>query len=287
MTRYYLFRLYLRVTNLDIKFKVWAFNPVKVMATIKGKDKTLIPEFIKDSTKPFHLYLNDVDRKDVAKVIKFIKTYINRVEGVKITLTEKDDYLLTKLAAMKPMWVNLNSFIVQSKSYENTNLEIFPMLFHCQNTLQELDFAYVVIKFKKGLMFSCLKSLTVNYCENIVELIRSTSPQLEKLHITQFSNISITGNFSKLKEFKSCGPKLEWENIKEILSNCEKTIQVLDVSSCIQSHQIENLQQLKFKKLRKIKLTDFNEVYSNKIVKLMADCALTLQEIAVEFTLYI
>ncbi len=257
------------------------------MATIKGKDKTLIPEFIKNSTKPFHLYLNDVDRNDVAKVIKFIKTYINRVEGVKITLTEKDDYLLTKLAAMKPMWVNLNSFVVHSKSYENTNLEIFPMLFHCQNSLQELDFAYVVIKFKKGLMFSCLKSLTVNYCENIVELIRSTSPQLEKLHITQFSNISITGNFSKLKEFKSCGPKLEWENIKEILSNCQKTIQVLDVSSCIQSHQIENLQQLKFKKLRKIKLTDFNEVYSNKIVKLMADCAPTLQEIAVELTLYI
>ena len=256
------------------------------MASIQGKDKTVVPEFIKISTKPFHLYLNDVDRNDVAKVIKFIKTHNNRIEGVKITLTEKDDYLLTKLAAMKPMWVNLKSFVVHSKSYENTNLEIFPMLFHCQNTLQKLDLAYVVIKFKKGLRFSSLKSLTVNYCENIVEFIRLTSPQLETLHLTQFSNISITGNFSKLKEFKSFGPKLEWENIKKILSDCKNTIEVLDVSSSVvQSHQEESLQQIKFKNLRKIKLTDFNEVYSNKIVKLMADCAPSLKEIAVEITL--
>ena len=99
-------RMFNRIT--EHSFKHWSFDLSNKAARI--------PDFVTNSDKDLHVHIKEVGFNNIQRIIKFIKTYAQRITFVKVYFSidscDPTNNLLKRLAALEPEWTGLTKFEV-------------------------------------------------------------------------------------------------------------------------------------------------------------------------------
>lgn len=93
------------------------------------------------------------------------------------------NHLLKRLATVQPKWTGLTTFQVVKLDHGYVLLDTKGLFQHCQASLEELDLAGAMTRFRNDLELPSVTRLKLAGCDKTMKLCTMLAPQLEVFNI--------------------------------------------------------------------------------------------------------